>query len=264
MLALLALFACGNAAPVEPAPPAAPVAEAPPPAPPADAKPVADADTLETSIGTVTFHPVVHATMRIDVAGKTIWVDPWTKGDLSGPKADLLLITDIHFDHLDQAGIAAVKQDSTVIIAPAAVATDVPGAKVLANGDKTEAMGIGIEAVPMYNLVRGPEAGKLFHDKGRGNGYILTIGGKRIYIAGDTECTPEMKALTNIDVAFVPMNLPYTMPPDEAAACVVAFHPAVVYPFHYTDSDVAAFAKAVEPAGIVVRQRQWYPNGLPF
>ncbi len=259
---LFALLACGTPE-TAPAPEAEVPAEAPPAAPIA-APSAAVADTLETSAGVVTFHPVVHATLRIDAPGATIWVDPWTKGDLTGAKADLVLLTDIHPDHLDKAGIDAVKKESTVILGPPAIAGDVPSALQLANGDNTELLGVGIQAVPMYNLERGPEPGKVFHEKGRGNGYILTIGGKRIYIAGDTECTPEMKALTGIDVAFLPMNLPYTMTPAEAADCALAFRPAVVYPFHYGESDVAAFAKQVEPAGIVVRQRNWYPNGMPF
>jgi L-ascorbate metabolism protein UlaG (beta-lactamase superfamily) len=113
----------------------------------------------------------------------------------------------------------------------------------------------------MYNLVRGPSAGQLFHTKGRGNGYILTMGGKRLYIAGDTECTPEMKALKNIDAAFVPMNLPYTMTPAEAADCVKAFAPKVVYPYHYNTAENAqAFADALKgTAGTEVRMADWYP-----
>ena len=113
----------------------------------------------------------------------------------------------------------------------------------------------------MYNLQRGPAAGQLFHDKGRGNGYIVTLGGKRIYIAGDTECTPEMKALKNIDVAFVPMNLPYTMPPSEAADCVKAFKPKIVYPYHYRGQNLDEFANALKGTGIDVRIRDWYAPG---
>src|SRR6185369_10450089 len=105
-----------------------------------------------------------------------------------------------------------------------------------------------------------PKPGALFHDKGRGDGYVLTLGGKRIYIAGDTECTTEMKNLKDIDVAFVPMNLPYTMPPPEAAACVKAFHPKIVYPYHYRGQDPATFAAALKDTGIDVRLRDWYPQ----
>ena len=110
-----------------------------------------------------------------------------------------------------------------------------------------------IEAIPAYNLKRGPAPGKLFHDKGRGNGYVLTYGGKRFYFSGDTEGVPEMRALKNIDVAFVCMNLPYTMPPEEAADAVKAFHPKVVIPYHYRGSDLTVFQKALEGTGIEVR-----------
>jgi L-ascorbate metabolism protein UlaG (beta-lactamase superfamily) len=110
----------------------------------------------------------------------------------------------------------------------------------------------------MYNLKRGPSEGKFYHDKGRGNGYILTYGGMRFYIAGDTEGIPEMRALKNIDVAFIPMNLPYTMTPEEAADAVKAFHPKIVYPYHYKGSDTKVFAKALDGTGIDVRLRDWY------
>jgi L-ascorbate metabolism protein UlaG (beta-lactamase superfamily) len=127
------------------------------------------------------------------------------------------------------------------------------------NNGQTKTIGAwNIEAVPMYNLKRGPSEGKFFHDKGRGNGYILTYGGMRFYIAGDTEGVPEMRALKNIDVAFVPMNLPYTMPPDEAADAVRAFHPKIVYPYHYRGSDLKVFEKAMEGSGVEVRVRDWY------
>ena len=129
---------------------------------------------------------------------------------------------------------------------------------MIANGEKKTIDGVEIEAVPMYNLQRGPAAGQLFHTKGRGNGYIVTLGGKRIYLAGDTECTPEMKALKNIDVAFVPMNLPYTMPPNEAADCVKAFKPKIVYPYHYMGSDLKEFEDALKGSGVEVRIRDWY------
>jgi len=111
----------------------------------------------------------------------------------------------------------------------------------------------------MYNLQRGPSAGKLYHDKGRGNGYVLTFGDKRWYVSGDTECTAEMRALKNIDVAFVCMNLPYTMPPSEAAQCVRAFHPKVVFPYHFRNSDPKEFQSLLaDEKGIDVRVRPWY------
>jgi L-ascorbate metabolism protein UlaG (beta-lactamase superfamily) len=127
------------------------------------------------------------------------------------------------------------------------------------NGDSRTIAGFGITAVPMYNQKRGPSAGKLFHDKGRGNGYVVTFGDKRVYLSGDTECTDEMRALKNIDVAFVCQNLPYTMPPSEAAECVKAFRPRVVIPYHYRGSDLAEFKTALaNEKDIEVRIREFY------
>lgn len=219
-------------------------------------------DTEKTTGGDLKISPINHASLMFEFGGKLIQVDP--VGDYSTlPKADLILITDIHGDHLAPNTVASLKKPDTVLIAPAAVAKTITDARVMANGQSDTIMlqnvSIGIEAVPMYNLTRGPTAGQLFHDKGRGNGYILTLGGKRVYIAGDTECTPEIKALKNIDIAFLPMNLPYTMTPAEAADCVKAFRPKVVYPYHYMGQDPQAFAEALKnEKGIEVRLRQWY------
>ncbi|HME11183.1 MAG TPA: MBL fold metallo-hydrolase [Bryobacteraceae bacterium] len=215
--------------------------------------------SFSTSAGEVKITAIRHASLMIEAGGKVIHVDPWSQGNYDGlPAADLILITDIHPDHLDKPAIAKVTKEGTKIIAPAAVAKSVTSAQVLANGEKTSWERWSIEAVPMYNLTRGPSAGKFYHDKGRGNGYVLSFGGKRFYIAGDTEGIPEMRALKNIDVAFVPMNLPYTMTPEEAAEAVRAFHPAVVYPYHYKGSDVQVFANALAGTGIEVRLVDWY------
>ena len=216
-------------------------------------------EEFKTSAGPVKITIIRHASMLIEAGGKAIHVDPWSQGNFDGlPKADLILITDIHQDHLDQKAIDQVKKDGTEFIAPAAVAKTVTQAKVLANGESTTWDKWKIEAVPMYNLKRGPSAGTFYHDKGRGNGYVLTYGGVRFYDAGDTEGTPEMRTLKNIDVAFVPMNLPYTMTPEEAADAVRAFHPKIVYPFHYRGSDPEVFKKALDGTGIDVRLRNWY------
>jgi L-ascorbate metabolism protein UlaG (beta-lactamase superfamily) len=216
-------------------------------------------EEFKTSAGPVKITIVRHASMLIEAGGKAIHVDPWSQGNFDGlPKADLILITDIHPDHLDQKAIDQVKKEGTEFIAPAAVAKTIAQAKVLANGESTTWDKWKIEAVPMYNLKRGPSAGTLYHDKGRGNGYVLTYGGVRFYDAGDTEGTAEMRALKNIDVAFVPMNLPYTMTPEEAADAVRAFHPKIVYPFHYRGSDPEVFKKALDGTGIDVRLRNWY------
>lgn len=218
----------------------------------------AQADTFPTSLGEMKITPIRHGSVMLEVSGKVWHIDPWSQADYSSlPKADVILITDIHGDHLDPKAIAQVKKDSTVIVAPAAVAKTVTEAKVLNNGESTTIGGIKIETVPMYNLKRGPEAGKLFHDKGRGNGYILNVGDTRVYFSGDTEVTDEMKALEDIDVAFVCMNLPYTMTPGEAATCVNDFKPKIVYPYHYGKSNLQEFTSAVHD-GVEVRLRKWY------
>jgi L-ascorbate metabolism protein UlaG (beta-lactamase superfamily) len=183
----------------------------------------------------------------------------------------MILITDIHEDHFSPEVIAKIRKAgiSTTIIAPEAVAKSLTETTVMHNGEMRKMLlGIRsnskavtawtIEAVPMYNLKRGPAPGQLYHDKGRGNGYVLTYGGMRFYFAGDTEGIPEMRALKNIDVAFIPMNLPYTMPPEEAADAVKEFHPKIVYPYHYQGSDLKVFQSALEGTGIEVRLRDWY------
>ena len=214
-------------------------------------------EEFSTAAGPVQITPIQHASLMIKAGGKVVYVDP-AQGSYDGlPAADYILITDIHGDHMAPAIVARLKNASTVIVAPKAVAEKFPGARVMANGDTTTIGDFKVEAVPMYNLK--PDAsGQVFHEKGRGNGYILTFGGKRFYFAGDTEGIPEMRALKAIDVAFIPMNLPFTMTPAAAADAVRAFHPAVVYPYHYRGQDTALFAKALAGSGIDVRLRDWY------
>jgi L-ascorbate metabolism protein UlaG (beta-lactamase superfamily) len=219
--------------------------------------------TFDTSAGPVKITPVYHASLEIEAGGKFIIIDPAKPANFAGlPQADLILITDIHGDHLDADMIKAESKAGTEIIAPAAVAKTVTSAKVIGNGEKTTWGSWTIEAIPMYNTTpsRGPGPGKLFHDKGRGNGYVLTYGGKRFYFSGDTEGIPEMRALKNIDVAFICMNLPYTMTPDEAADAVKAFHPKVAIPYHYKGQDTTVFKKDLEGTGIDVRLLDWYPS----
>ena len=221
---------------------------------------VAVSDTVPAEGGVIEITPITHASVELTYGGKVIYVDPWGQGDYTdAPKADLILVTDIHGDHLDLDMVAKLRKDGTALVVPPVAAEQVEGETVLRNGETKTVAGVQIEAVPMYNLKRGPEEGKLYHDKNRGNGYILTLGGKRIYFAGDTECTPEMRALPNIDVAFVPMNLPYTMTPAEAAECVLAFAPKVVYPYHYRGSELWEFTEPLKSSpGIEVRLRTWY------
>jgi L-ascorbate metabolism protein UlaG (beta-lactamase superfamily) len=220
-----------------------------------------DVQTFKTSMGEVKITPIYHASLLIQAGGKNIYVDPAKPSDVSDlPPADLILLTDIHGDHLDPYLITKVSKPDTLTIAPPAVVKTLSTATPLSNGESRNWEGWKIEAIPMYNMKRGPSEGKLFHDKGRGNGYVLTYGGKRFYISGDTEAIPEMKALKNIDVALVCMNLPYTMPPEEAAEAVKAFHPAIVIPYHYGQSDLNVFKKGLEGTGIEVRLLNWYPK----
>lgn len=219
---------------------------------------------VPASGGDIVITPIQHASVQVEHGGLIIQVDP-AQGDLSkAKKADLVLITDIHGDHLSPEGISTVRKPGAPVVMPAAVQSQAGDkiaapVEVLANGQTKTVAGVSIEAVAMYNLQRGPSAGQLFHTKGRGNGYIVTLGGKRVYFAGDTECVPEVKALKNIDVAFVPMNLPYTMPPSEAAECVKAFKPKIVYPYHFQGQKPEEFQDALKGSGIEVRILNWYP-----
>lgn len=207
-------------------------------------------------------HPVIHGSLVLEYGEQVVYVDPWGRGDYDGlPAATVILITDIHSDHFDMETVARLMEVGTTVIAPDVVADEWGGIdRVLENGESITVAGIGIEAVPMYNIERGPAEGRLYHDKGRGNGYIVELGGKRIYISGDTECTPEMRALEGIDIAFVCMNLPYTMTPGEAAECVKAFRPDVVYPYHHRGSDLDVFTWELRDTGIEVRVEDWYPQ----
>jgi len=216
-------------------------------------------DTISTGAGPVEITPIQHASFTLAAGGKLIYVDPSPAKLFSGkPKADLIIITDIHQDHMDPGAVRELSKPGTKLIAPAAVQKTLERAEVLNNGQTTSWNGWTVTAVPMYNLKRGPAPGQLFHTKGRGNGYVLTYGNKRFYISGDTENIAEMRALKNIDVAFVCMNLPYTMPVEEAAEAVKAFHPTIVYPYHYRGQDTRQFAKLLKGSGIEVRLRDWY------
>ena len=219
------------------------------------------AQVFKTAAGPVEITPIFHASAIIKAGGDTIYIDPAHPANIADlPPADLILITDVHPDHMDVADIAALKGKSTEIVAPAAVQDTVKTAKALANGESLQWHKWKITAVPMYNVTHTMPNGTPFHPKGRGNGYVLSYGGKNFYFAGDTEGTPEMRALRGIDVAFVPMNLPYTMTPQEAADAVKAFKPKVVIPYHYRGQDLQLFAKALIGTGIEVRLLDWYAN----
>jgi L-ascorbate metabolism protein UlaG (beta-lactamase superfamily) len=227
------------------------------------------ADTIPATGGSIELTPMAHAHVQIEFGGKVIHIDPSGQANLAAAKpADIVIITDVHGDHLDPAAIDRVKKASTIYVAPPVLADRFPGkTEVVKNGETKTVDGVSITGVGAYNLQRGPAAGQFYHEKGRANAYVLTLGGKRILFTGDTECTPEIKALTNIDVAFVTMNLPFTMPPDEAAACVKAFRPKIVYPYHYRQANLEPanknqtdFAAAMKGfTGVEVRTPDFYP-----
>jgi L-ascorbate metabolism protein UlaG (beta-lactamase superfamily) len=198
-------------------------------------------DKIKTTQGDLVITCIGHATLMISFGGKIIHIDPVTQmADYSKlPKADLILITHEHPDHLDLKAIEMIKTGKTSIVATENVTKQLTGSIILKNGDKKTIMGLKIEAVPAYNLVNMRSPGVPYHAKGIGNGYIITFSDKRLYIAGDTENIPEMKNLRNIDIAFLPMNLPYTMTPEMVADAVRAFRPKIIYPYHYGKTDVS-------------------------
>ena len=198
-------------------------------------------DVIKTGAGDLTITFIGHGTLMFAFGGKAIHVDPVGQyADYAKfPKADLILITHGHRDHLDPKAVAMLRQPSTEIVLTQAAAGLVAGGLVMANGEVKTVAGLTIEAVPAYNLVHKRESGEPFHPKGQGNGYIITFGDKRVYVAGDTENTPEMKALKGIDIAFLPMNLPYTMTPEMVADAARAFKPKILYPYHFGKTDTA-------------------------
>jgi L-ascorbate metabolism protein UlaG (beta-lactamase superfamily) len=224
-------------------------------------------DTIPADNGDISVHPIHHAAVLLTWNGVKVLADPAPMGKPADPVAefkalgtpDIILITHEHPDHFNVDVLKGVTGDATTLLVPQSVFDKLPDdlkgkAKVMTTGATMTVKDIPIEAVPAYNTT--PDRQK-YHPQGRDNGYVLTLGGKRIYLAGDTEDTPEMKALTNIDAAFLPMNLPYTMDIDHAADAVKAFKPKIVYPYHYGDSDVNAFKAKVGDAADV-RLLKWY------
>jgi len=235
-------------------------------------------------IGDITITPQIHSSIQIEYAGKVIQVDPWSVLDLSRYKrADLILITDDPGHHLDVKAIAALRKANAPVIIPETGKAKFPDGIIMANGERASEGGITVEAIPAYDVIQGEPA----HPKGKSNGYVITLGGKRIYVAGVTECVPEVRALKNIDVAFVPLNIPLErMTPSAAAECVKAIAPTIVYPYHYDQVLVAklanpnataegpangltvaqslqAFKDALKGENIEVRDASWYPVPIP-
>ena len=222
------------------------------------------ADVMQTSKGELRLTPLYHGSVMFEFGGKVIHVDPWSQGDYTGlPQADLIVVTHTHADHLDRAIIDKLRKPGTLFVGPPAAIDTLncaPGCGVVetvGDSEKKTVMGIEFEGVPMYNLVNGSVPGMPYHHKGIGSGYVLNFGDARVYMSGDTECTPEMKSLKNISVAFVAMNPPRTSSTAEAAECTKAFKPKIVYPYHYRGSKIEEFAEALKgTAGVEVRMRK--------
>ncbi len=216
------------------------------------------ADTIPTDKGGLVITFLGHGTLMFQWDGKVVHVDPWTNmADYSGlPKADLILVSHEHKDHLDPAAIGAIRKSGTVIGASAKVSASLPGAVVFKVGDSKELAGIRIDAVPAYNLEHMRSPGTPYHPQGEGNGYVLHFGKTRVYVAGDTENIPEMAALRGVDVAFLPVNLPYTMTIDMLVDAAKKLQPKILYPYHTGDTDmVKAAALLKDVPGVETRIR---------
>jgi L-ascorbate metabolism protein UlaG (beta-lactamase superfamily) len=198
-------------------------------------------DRIKTSTGDLVITFLGHGTLMMSIGDKVIHVDPVAQAADYAilPKADLILVTHEHSDHFDLKAINFIKAKGTACMVTGTVAKELKDGIVLKNGEIKMVKGLKVEAVPAYNLVHMRSPGIPFHSKGTGNGYIVTFGDKRVYIAGDTENTPEMKSLKEIDIAFLPMNLPYTMTPEMVADATKAFRPKILYPYHYGNTDTA-------------------------
>jgi len=221
--------------------------------------PVFETDTLKTSIGELKITFIGHGTLMFALGNTILHVDPVSaEADYAKlPKADVILITHEHFDHLDPAAVAAIRKQGTTVLLTAKCAAKVPGGTIMRNGDTREVGKLRVEAVPAYNIVHKRPSGDPFHPRGEGNGYVVTFGDTRIYIAGDTENMPEMKALKDIAVAFLPMNLPYTMTPEMVADAARAFRPRILYPYHFGKTDTAELVKLLaDEKDIEVRIRR--------
>jgi L-ascorbate metabolism protein UlaG (beta-lactamase superfamily) len=232
---------------------------------------VPSSTTVPAQGGDIVITALGHASVQLEQGQKVILVDPVTsQADLSkAKKADLILVTDIHPDHFDPAAVASLRKPGAPVVVPPAVAAvqKIPDPIVMGNrqmrANEDAPAGITVITVPAYNLQRGPTPGELYHPRERGQGYLLKIGDKLVYIAGDTECVPAMEVMLKrptVEVALIPMNLPYTMPPAEAAACVKGFAPKIAIPYHFVGQKPEEFAAALKGEPIEVRILNWYPK----
>lgn len=218
-----------------------------------------ETDVIQTSAGDLLITFLGHGSLMLTFDARNIHVDPFSGvADYAElPKADLILLTHEHRDHLDLEALASVRTAETKVVLTETCAERVRGGIVMHNGDVQSVGGLTIEALPAYNVLHKRENGQPFHPQGVGNGYVLTLGDKRVYIAGDTEDIPEMKKLRDIECAFLPMNLPYTMTPDMVADAARAFRPRILYPYHYGDTDTSELVELLrEQKGIEVRIRR--------
>ena len=220
-------------------------------------------DTVPTSGGDLIIHPVDHASLVLEWGEDVIYVDPVGGSTLyeALPEPTAILITHGHGDHFDLPTLEAIAGDA-VLVTNGDVFDQLPealqaNATAMANGETGSVGTIPVRAIAAHNIT---EDRMQYHPVGVGNGYVLTFGDVQVYIAGDTEPTEDMLALTDIDIAFLPMNLPYTMTPEQAVEAINTFRPAVVYPYHHGESDLSPLETGVDE-GIEVRLRNWYPNG---
>lgn len=245
------------------------------------AVPLGAADRVPAAGGDITITPLIHSSIQIEHAGKVIQVDPWSLGDLERfKKADLILITDDPIHHLDVKAIQQLRKPGAPVVITEAGKAKLPDGIIMANGERATEGGIAVEAIPAYDIIPGEPS----HPKGKSNGYVITLGGTRIYIAGVTECVPEVRALKNVDVAFIPLNIPLgRMTPVAAAECVKALAPKIVYPYHYDQllaarltnprassegpaggltvaQSLQAFRDALRGEPVEVRDGNWYPS----
>jgi L-ascorbate metabolism protein UlaG (beta-lactamase superfamily) len=223
-----------------------------------DTQPQYESDIIPTSAGDLSITFLGHGSLMLYFGGDTIYIDPF--GGVADysilPDADVVLVTHEHRDHLDLQALAEVRTDKTEVVLTEACAEQVQGGTVMRNGDVHIVRGVQVEAVPAYNIVHKRGNGEPFHPPGRGNGYVMTFGDRRVYVAGDTENVPEMSQLWSIDCAFLPMNVPYTMTTEMVAEAAKAFRPKIVYPYHYGETDPSTLVDLLkDEAGIEVRIR---------
>jgi L-ascorbate metabolism protein UlaG (beta-lactamase superfamily) len=216
-----------------------------------------ETDVIPTSTGDLAITFIGHGSLMMVFNEKTIHIDPFSSlADYSSlPKADIVFLTHEHSDHLDKGALAKLCTKRTIIVLTKMCAEQIEGGIVMRNGETRTIDEVKVEAVAAYNLIHKRPNGEAFHPKGNGNGYILNFGDTRVYVAGDTENTPEMKGLRNIAIAFLPMNLPYTMTPEMVTDAVCAFRPRILYPYHFGETDTSKLLDLLKGEDIEVRLR---------